>query len=239
MMNLTYIFHSCFMLETNQCIIVFDYWKDPEGVISKCLSTTNKRVYFLASHFHPDHYNSEILQMDVPNGEKIVILSHDIVKHKRARKEDADVFLRRGETYKDDYIQIKAYGSTDVGVSFMLDIEGKEVFHAGDLNNWHWEHESTPQEIKKMEGDFKAILRDIRAEHPSVFLVMFPIDPRLKIDFGRGARQWLETIHTTYIAPMHFPPAQDIAMTFGKEAESFGVKFLYIHNEGERILTIP
>jgi len=34
-MTLTYIFHSGFVLETEQSILVFDYWMDPSGVMRK------------------------------------------------------------------------------------------------------------------------------------------------------------------------------------------------------------
>ncbi|WP_302956227.1 MBL fold metallo-hydrolase [Prevotella sp.] len=239
MIKLTYIFHSCFMLETEQCVLIFDYWKDsPEGDVKKMLEHTGKRVYFMASHFHEDHFNPEIIAMNVPNGDKRIILSRDIIRRHRAKETDADVVMRKGDVYNDEYIKIKAFGSTDAGVSFMLETDGKKIFHAGDLNNWHWEDESTPQEVKKMEGDFKAVLRDIKAEHPAVDLAMFPVDPRLGTDFARGARQWIQTIKTTYLAPMHFPPAREKAMTFGKEAEMCGTKFLYIRHEGELIATI-
>lgn len=239
MIKLTYIFHSCFMLETEQCVLIFDYWKDsPDGDVKKMLEHTGKRVYFMASHFHEDHFNPEIIAMNVPNGDKRIILSRDIIRRHRAKETDADVIMRKGDVYNDEYIKIKAFGSTDAGVSFMLETDGKKIFHAGDLNNWHWEDESTPQEVKKMEGDFKAVLRDIKAEYPAVDLAMFPVDPRLGTDFARGARQWLQTIKTTYLAPMHFPPAREKAMTFGKEAEMCGTKFLYIRHEGELIATI-
>ena len=264
------------MLETEQCVLIFDYWKDsPEGDVKKMLEHTGKRVYFMASHFHEDHFNPEIIAMNVPNGDKRIILSRDIIRRHRAKETDADVVMRKGDVYNDEYIKIKAFGSTDAGVSFMLETDGKKIFHAGDLNNWHWadestpqeikkregdflailnnirkectafdldnwhwEDESTPQEVKKMEGDFKAVLRDIKAEYPAVDLAMFPVDPRLGTDFARGARQWLQTIKTTYLAPMHFPPAREKAMTFGKEAEMCGTKFLYIRHEGELIATI-
>lgn len=239
MIKITYIFHSCFMLETEQCVLIFDYWKDsPAGDVKSMLERTSKRVYFMASHFHEDHFNPDILALNVPNGQKTIILSRDIIRRHRAKETDADVILRRGETYSDENIRIKAFGSTDAGVSFMIETAGKKIFHAGDLNNWHWEDESTPQEVKKMEGDFKAVLRDIKAEYPAVDLAMFPVDPRLGTDFARGARQWLQTIKTTYLAPMHFPPAREKAMTFGKEAEMCGTKFLYIRHEGELIATI-
>ena len=36
-MTLTYIFHSGFVLETEQSILVFDYWMDPSGVMDGVL----------------------------------------------------------------------------------------------------------------------------------------------------------------------------------------------------------
>lgn len=43
MIKLTYIFHSCFMLETEQCVLIFDYWKDsPDGDVKKCSNTPAK-----------------------------------------------------------------------------------------------------------------------------------------------------------------------------------------------------
>ena len=236
-LTLTYIFHSCFMLETERFIAVFDYWKDsPDKLVEHTAAATHKRMYFLSSHFHIDHFNPDIIKMAVPYGDKKVILSQDIIRHKRARKADADIVLRKGDTYSDDMMSLKAYGSTDVGLSFMMQTEGLHIFHAGDLNNWHWEDESTPAEVKKMNGDFMAILRDIKADCPAVDLAMFPVDPRLKTDFYRGARRWIETIRTHYFAPMHFPPATKTAMTFGAIAQQMGVDFLYIHHPGEVIL---
>ena len=60
-MRLTYIFHSGFVIETPSCILIFDYWLDPTGVIPKALST-QKPVYVFASHFHEEHFTKEILK---------------------------------------------------------------------------------------------------------------------------------------------------------------------------------
>ena len=220
-MTLTYIYHSGFMLEGLSAILIFDFWRDADnGIVEQTLSTTHKRVYFLASHFHQDHFNPEILNLPVPHGEKKVILSRDIYRRRRAGTEGVTAYLRRRESYR---------------VSWSVHVEDKDIFHAGDLNNWHWADESTPQEIKKREGDFLAILNDIRKECTAFDLVMFPVDPRLGSDFARGARQWLQHIPTRYFAPMHFPPAHETAMAFGPEAEQMQTSFLYIQEEGEAI----
>ena len=39
-MKLTYIFHSGFALETENCMLVFDYWLDPAHVIDGLLKCT-------------------------------------------------------------------------------------------------------------------------------------------------------------------------------------------------------
>ena len=109
-MTLTYVFHSGFMLEGTDAILIFDFWRDAaNGVVEQTLRTTRKRAYFLASHFHPDHFNPEILRMEVPCGEKRVILSRDIYRRRRAGTEGVTAYLRRGETFHDDFITLRAF----------------------------------------------------------------------------------------------------------------------------------
>lgn len=54
-MKLTYIFHSGFAVETQSCVLVFDYWMDPADCMPVILSK-GKPVYVLVSHFHEDHF---------------------------------------------------------------------------------------------------------------------------------------------------------------------------------------
>lgn len=58
-MKLTYIFHSGFAVETQSCVLVFDYWMDPVDCMQVILSK-GKPVYVLVSHFHEDHFSREI-----------------------------------------------------------------------------------------------------------------------------------------------------------------------------------
>ena len=55
-MQVTYIYHSCFLVETDRFYYLFDYEKG-------CLPEMNvtKPVYVLSSHGHADHYNAELL----------------------------------------------------------------------------------------------------------------------------------------------------------------------------------
>ena len=135
-MTLTYIFHSGFVLETEKSILIFDYWLDLNGVVPTFLKK-DKPVYVFSSHFHEDHFNKAIFEWRKQHENITYILSKDVYKHRRANKEDADVWLAKGGTWSDGTISVCALGSTDSGVSWLVETEGKRIFHAGDLNNWH------------------------------------------------------------------------------------------------------
>ena len=110
-----------------------------------------------------------------------IYLFQGYIEASEGQADDA-IYLKKGDAYQDELLTIKAFGSTDVGISFLIETEGRRIFHAGDLNNWHWKDESTPQEVAEAEGNYLKEL-DIIAKETSVMdLVMFPVDPRLGTD---------------------------------------------------------
>ena len=135
-MKLSYIFHSGFVLETERCVLVFDFWMDPARVMDVYMGT-RKRVYVFASHFHEDHFTREILKWRDGIPGITYILSKDILRRRRASREDADVWMAKGATWKDENLLVIASGSNDSGVSWIVEVEGKRIFHAGDLCNWY------------------------------------------------------------------------------------------------------
>lgn len=60
------------------------------------------------------------------------ILSKDIFRHHRCQKVEADVLMVKGKSWCDKNIKIVAAGSNDSGVSWIVEVEGKRIFHAGD-----------------------------------------------------------------------------------------------------------
>ena len=189
-------------------------------------------LYVLSSHFHPDHFNPEVLKWKEQKPDIKYIFSKDILKRRRAKADDA-IYLKKGDAYQDELLTIKAFGSTDVGISFLIETEGRRIFHAGDLNNWHWKDESTPQEVAEAEGNYLKEL-DIIAKETSVMdLVMFPVDPRLGTDFMRGAQQFIDRIKTSVFVPMHFWERPAEVMAFGPYAESKGCRYIVLSVPGE------
>ena len=89
-MTLTYIFHSGFVVETEQALLVFDYWLDPKGVMDNVLSS-DKPLYVFSSHFHEDHFSRDIFDWRTRHPNITYILSKDIFRHRRADRTEADL----------------------------------------------------------------------------------------------------------------------------------------------------
>lgn len=236
-MKLIYIYHSGFAIEADGFSILIDYYRDTvktpgKGFVHEELLYRPGPLYILASHFHPDHFNPEILAWKQEKEDIRYIFSKDILKHRRAKADDA-FYLKKGESYDDDRLRIQAFGSTDVGISFLIRTGGQTIFHAGDLNNWHWQDESTPQEAATSEQNYLRELETLAAETSHVDLAMFPVDPRIGSDFMRGARQFVDRIQTDVFVPMHFweRPAEVVA--FEPYAERHGSRYVLLSVPGE------
>lgn len=216
-MKLTYIFHSGFALETEKAIIVFDYWLDPTGVMPRMLAK-RKHLYVLCSHYHRDHFTRQVFKwrQECPYMRYTYILSHDIMKRGRAVECEADVWLGKGGTWEDENIRVHATGSNDSGVSWIVEVEGRRIFHAGDLNNWYARLLSDSGNRKNggllgrtidpvyEEKRYLGELKDIAKVTNHFDLAMFPIDGRIGNGYTRGARQFLERFSVGMLVPMHF-----------------------------------
>lgn len=237
-MKLHYIYHSGFAIETEKVIIIIDYYKDSSedvsnrGIVHDYLLHQKVPIYVLATHFHPDHYNREILEWKKQHPNIQYIFSSDILKHRKSGKDTAN-YLHKGDVYNDENIRIVTCGSTDVGSSFIIYVENKILFHAGDLNNWHWCEESTEEEIKKANDDFLAEIKYLKEKASEVDIAMFPVDRRMGKDYTKGAKQFIEQIKTTIFVPMHFGEDYEGGNAFHETAEASGCHFIDITHRGE------
>jgi L-ascorbate metabolism protein UlaG (beta-lactamase superfamily) len=234
-MKVTYIYHSGYVIEGEQCTIIIDYYKDSQDKYIHCsLPSFSGKLYILSSHQHPDHFNKEILEWKDVRPDAQYIFSDDILKY-RFHSDNNISFIKKGQSYQDENITIKAFGSTDVGVSFLIETEGKEIFHAGDLNNWHWDEESTPKESQAAERHFLRELNLLANKTRHLDLAMFPVDCRLGNNYMRGAEQFVDTIQTGIFAPMHFGESYQEANAFKGYAERAGCKFAAWNRTGESL----
>jgi len=227
-MKIKYWHHSGFIVEDDTYAIIIDCCglsKESEEL----RGCAGKYLYILASHVHSDHFDKNI--MSFGDDKRKWILSKDI-SGKVSPNKDIH-FLVKGDVYRDERVIIKAYGSTDEGISFYIEAGGKKLFHAGDLNNWHWIEEETAQDAAKNEKNYLDELTLIAKEVPALDAVMFPVDPRLGKDYTRGAEQFLDNIKVKLFLPMHFQDNYKAARNFKEAAEQRGSGFADIRAVGD------
>ena len=241
-MKVTYLEHSGFVIEDGKRAYVFDYWKDPAGVVDT-LVAQGYELHVFVSHIHHDHYMKSIFKYlpyihsvwyheDVPALRDV----RKQIQHIATVKEDAEkanLLLERinkdypsagqtiateslteeivqqvfslhsmsvGDTLEADGLTVTMFGSTDEGGSFLVDTGMHRIFHAGDLNWWHWSGD-TPENIAEAkalkEKEFAPLLG------LSVDIMMFPVDARLEVAREWGALEVLGMMNTKLFIPMH------------------------------------
>ncbi|MEY7998726.1 MBL fold metallo-hydrolase [Clostridium sp. Mt-5] len=231
-----YLYHSGFAIETSSHFLIFDYYKDSfdsckhtleNGLISKDLIKNKKNVLVLCSHRHPDHFNPVILKWQEVNPDVNYILSSDIkIKNPPENYHKLSPY----ESLNSNNVYIKAYGSTDIGISFLIKVDGITIFHAGDLNLWYWKEDSR-EEQKSAEKNFKREIKKIKGEN--IDFAFFPVDPRLEEYYSLGGEYFINEIHPVFFIPMHFWDNSYITKNFAELTKHSSSKCLIINHRGQ------
>lgn len=196
-----YLFHSGFTVITQNNFLVFDFFKGD-------FKPVDLNTYVFVSHSHIDHFNPEIFKWQQETKNIKYILSSDI--DPKYQKEN----VRYISAYQEmiiDSIKIKTYGSTDLGVSFLVEADNVRIFHAGDLNWWYWWGE-TPKEIAAAKKSFHEEIARIKGEN--IDIAFFPVDPRLEHNYYVGGEVFLREIRPRIFIPMHFGKNYQITREF-------------------------
>ncbi|MBU3145701.1 MBL fold metallo-hydrolase [Clostridium sp. CF012] len=235
-----YIYHSGFAIKTENHFLVFDYYKEPmeNDVTHKPLTILSpenikqmKNVFVFASHSHEDHFNPSILDFENYNSSIKYIFSSDIAINKNKPSYN---FIEEDQEITFEDLYVKAYGSTDIGISFLVKVDGLTIFHAGDLNLWHWKEDSL-EEQSLAESSFKAHIDKLR-EEKSIDIAFFPVDPRLQESYYVGGEYFAKEIQPKLLIPMHF--GEDIAITseFADKMRKQNINAVQINHSGQKII---
>ena len=190
-MTVTYLYHSGFVVEFDDIVLVFDYYKGelPETV-------RGKKLYVFSSHYHKDHFQYKVFDWALEY-DATYVLSKDI---RTKGPEGRTVKVKRRQNLSVDELQIQTLRSTDEGVAFLVRVKGITLYHAGDLNWWHWEEEG-PEYNEKMKRDYQAEIGTIEGEH--IDLAFVPLDLRLEEAYGWGIDYFMRHTETIRLFPMH------------------------------------
>ena len=231
--TITYLHHSGFTAVVANTLLVFDYWEGEKGELPEAWRLTSEklekydRVYVFISHTHPDHMDPKVFSFKCSRPITYIV-SYDAPIGTRGRR------IAPGDVLElDSLVTVRAFGSTDLGVSFLVEADGVRLFHAGDLNLWHWRQESTLKQIEAAEHAFEEALSPLIGQ--TVDVAMFPVDPRQGPMFDAGANQFILSVKPKLMIPMHFQGRGEVAIDFARRARSKLTEVLALTRPGESV----
>ena len=231
-LKVTYHYNSGFSIQVGSTLLVFDYWEgegrrlSEVGRLNQGILKAYEQVFVFISHAHPDHLDPVVYEWRNALPQITYVVSSDLPIGKRGRRIAALEEL----TLTQD-ISVKAFDSTDLGVSFLVTAYGMTIFHAGDLNLWHWRQESSLREIEAAEEAFYAACEPIPAG--KIDLAMFPVDPRQGMMYDAGANHFILTKKPRLFIPMHWQDRAEVAVDFARRARTPQTEVLAMSRSGE------
>ena len=214
----TYFHHSGFTVAVEKTLLVFDYWRGENGELPENAQLSSRdfegydQILVFVSHDHEDHLDEVIYSWDHEHLPMTYIVSDDLPIGKRGKR------MKPGDEMTVGDAQIRAFDSTDKGVSFYVTLGGLHIFHAGDLNLWHWRDESTLREIAKAEKDYYAAVAPI--EGLPMDICMFPVDPRMGGMYDAGANHFIMAVKPRLFIPMHWQNRPEVALTYARKGRT-------------------
>lgn len=202
-LTITYLDHSGFAVSQNDNVYIFDYSNTTpasgkngfSGGIVDPAQLSGKQVFVFVSHRHGDHFLPEIYKWREQLPDINYIISKDVHPPAFAHS------VKPNEHYSIAGINILTLKSTDEGVAFLIEADGKTIYHAGDLNWWHWDGEPKAWN-NNMAANYKAQIDMLKGKH--IGLAFVPVDPRLGNELLWGLDYLMKTADVTKAIPMHF-----------------------------------
>lgn len=232
-LTVTYYHHSGFSVAMDDVLLVFDYWTGEHGELPEDKRITVdflkqfRQVYVFISHEHPDHLDPVVFTWRSEAPVTYIVSADMPVGTRGKRMAPGDNLTLSPE------VSVKAFDSTDLGVSFLVDIQGVHVFHAGDLNFWHWREESTVKEIEEADDAFRQAVEPIARE--KIDLAFFPVDARQGLMYDAGANYFIMCVKPRLLIPMHFWGRAEIAMEFARRSRCRQTEVMALTRYGEQI----
>jgi L-ascorbate metabolism protein UlaG (beta-lactamase superfamily) len=221
-MKVIYLGHSGFLVETGRAYYLFDYIR---GKLPQW--ENDKPLYIYASHSHEDHFNPIIFDKELADRAKGYVLGRDIMR-RMSRTENERMRLygdkiccgEPGEELHFPDCRVRSFKSTDIGAAFLVMEGDTTIYHAGDMNWWHWEGD-TKARNRNMEVNYKREIEHLKESLGGnrINIAFVPLDPRLGEAYHYGMEYFLKTVDTDVVFPMHFWEDYGIIDRYNREYE--------------------
>ena len=191
-MQVTHIYHSGFLVELPHTLLLFDYWRGPLPPLDP-----GKPLFVFVSHRHPDHCDPAIWRL----AERHPAVSYILDRGAPARRAERLLAVEPRQRYRWQGLEVETLRSTDEGCAFLVRAEGVALYHAGDLNWWHWEGEPEADNAWH-DRAFHEELDRVRGRRFD--LAFLPLDPRQEGNAWWGFADFLQACPCRHVFPMHY-----------------------------------
>lgn len=233
MMKVTFIQHSCFTVEFENIVILFDYY---DGRIP---DFSNKKIYSFTSHKHGDHFSLKLFELEDRYADVVYVMSSDVkVNERYLERKGIDtsikckmVTAKKDDEFQVDGLEIKTLKSTDEGVAFLIKYQDKVIYHGGDLNWWHW-LEDSDESKKQMKIDYT---REIdKLKNPVIDIAFVPVDSRLD-KYYYGIDYFMRQTKTKNVFPMHLWEDYDLIYRLKKleQTQEYKDRIIEVNDKGQ------
>lgn len=203
-MQITYLGHSGFLVETETHLLLFDYYTDTIPAFHK-----TKPLLVFASHHHPDHMNGSVFSICNTHPEVHYILSYDIDQTLPTHYGVTDYqSVRPDTTLTVADCTIQTLHSTDCGVAFLVQCDHKTIYHAGDLNLWLWPGMEKSQSFAMMRR-YMEYTKPLQDHHVDV--AFLTLDNRQGDAAFCNIDYYLRHFDMDTVIPMHYFGTTEIA----------------------------
>jgi len=233
--QISYIHHNCFILKIGRTALLFDYpgdgFLDETRRAAVFAGIQNTDLFVFASHFHPDHFNPRLAELQPYPRRIFYILSSDILKKNRQLANLPECYAASpDQVYRIGDLEARAFLSNDEGVAYLIKYRDTNIYFGGDLANWNWDGLS-PAERRLCVDYFAEVLEKLR-QWP-IAIAFSNADPRLPN--WSGAAQFAETVKPKLFVPMHaFGETEKIGQ-FVKKNPNLPCRIFEYRNTGDSI----
>ena len=191
-MTVTHIYHSGFLVELEHTLLLFDYYQGQLPPLNP-----QKPLFVFVSHLHYDHFDPIIWQLSQQHPQVFYVVDQAI----SVPPEHKALTVQPRREYQWQGLVIRTLQSTDEGSAFVVQAEGLQIYHAGDLNWWHWEGEPDQANLWHDQA-FHAELDSLRGQ--TLDLAFIPLDPRQQDNAWWGFADFLKACPCRHVFPMHY-----------------------------------
>ena len=205
MIIVNYAGHSGFTVESETHMFIFDY---SEGKLPHL--PMKKKLYVFISHGHCDHFNPDIFRLCREHPNVRYVISSDISPREVHHYGVSEYIMAEpGADMKlESRFRLKVLPSTDIGVAYLTCCNGRNIFHAGDLNLWLWSKMSE-REVYDMTMDFRDFTQGLR--NFVIDTAFLPLDSRQGIYSFLGYDYYMRHFRIRRAIPMHFSGSPKIS----------------------------